>query len=128
MDEERGNDTFMATTTTALQMGLASEAAMPVAGQMRRRSIDPQTGRALEILGHAIEYLADEFAFQGRSLTADRGQIEAIQLLMAINRQIYLQCPEVLTFGQWLRSLLHPQSKVTAKPVDVGSKLGHGRA
>ena len=124
MGEERGKDTYMATTTTVLKMGLASEAAVPRAGQMRRRSIDPRTGRALEILGHAIEYLADEFAFQGGSFTADRGQIEAIQLLMAINRQIYLQCPEVPTFGQWLRTLLHRQSK----EIDVGSEFGHGRA
>ena len=128
MDEERSKDKFMATTATVLQMELASEAAMPAAGQMKRRSIDPETGRALEILGHAIEYLADEFAYQGGSLTRDRGQIDAIQLLMTINRQIYLQCPEVPTFGQWLRSLLHPQPKETAKAVEAGRELGHGRA
>lgn len=72
----------------------------------RRRSIDPASGRALEILGHAIEYLTDELGQSGGPALADNPQVEAIQLLMAVNRQIYLQCPEVKTFGQRCRSLL----------------------
>jgi len=74
--------------------------------QRRRRSISPEAGRALEILGHAIEYLADEFAHAGGSLSARDGQIEAMQLLMAMNRQVYFACPEVLTIGERLRALL----------------------
>jgi hypothetical protein len=74
--------------------------------QRRRRSISPEAGRALEILGHAIEYLADEFAHAGGSLSAHDGQIEAMQLLMAMNRQVYFACPEVLTIGERLRALL----------------------
>lgn len=72
----------------------------------RRRSIDPVSGRALEILGHAIEYLTDELVHSGGSVTASDPQIEAIQLLMSLNRQIYLQCPEVKRFGERCRSLL----------------------
>jgi hypothetical protein len=63
-----------------------------------RRRIPPLNGRALEILGHAIEYLADEYAFtveQMGQIESDDPRVEAIQLLMALNRQVYYSCPEV---------------------------------
>lgn len=62
---------------------------------MARRRIDPKSGHALEILGHAIEYLTDEHIHGGGPLSASDGRIQAIQLLMKINREIYYQCPEV---------------------------------
>ena len=55
-------------------------------------------GRALEMLGHAIEYLTDEYAlsaFQVGTLETGDPRIEAIQMLMALNRQIYYACPEI---------------------------------
>lgn len=58
-----------------------------------RRRPTPQSGRALEVLGHAIEYLADEYAVDSRSkgpLGNLDPRIEAIQLLKKLNRQIYL--------------------------------------
>jgi hypothetical protein len=73
--------------------------------------IDPQSGRALEMLGHAIEYLADEFALE----CMERGEIAqatgharvmAIELLKERNREIYLRCPIVPTFGERVRSFL----------------------
>ena len=73
----------------------------------RRRRISPEAGRALEILGHAIEYLSDEFTHAGGSLSAHNAQVEAVQLLMGINRQIYLACPEVPRMGTRWRKLLH---------------------
>lgn len=68
----------------------------------RKRLISVQSGRALESLGHAIEYLADEYLFEFHDAPAAwrTGRIEAIQLLMTINRQIYFDCPEVPTFKQ----------------------------
>jgi len=69
----------------------------------RRRRITPQAGHALEILGHAIEYLTDDNA----GMTPRNGQLEAVQLLMAVNRQIYYECPEVQTVGERLRAALH---------------------
>jgi hypothetical protein len=80
------------------------------AGVNRRRRIDPQAGRALEILGHAIEYLADEFVREGGSFSADNGRLQAVQLLMALNRQIYFECPELPPFGKRILSLLHLHS------------------
>ncbi len=70
----------------------------------RRRRISPQAGRALEILGHAIEYLTDEFVHDHGRLSAHEPRVEAIQILMARNREIYFDCPEVPTLGERLRA------------------------
>ena len=59
----------------------------------------------MEILGHAIEYLTDEFVHEGSSLTTGNPQVQAIQLLMALNRQVYLDCPPVLTLSERCRAL-----------------------
>ncbi len=63
-----------------------------------RRQLSQEAGQALEILGHAIEYLADECALDamqsGRLGSADP-RIEAIQLLKGLNRAIYFEGPEV---------------------------------
>jgi hypothetical protein len=64
-----------------------------------RRRISPQAGRALVILGHAIEYLSDEFVHEGGPVSLSDGRIEAIQLLMSVNRQIYFECPVILPLG-----------------------------
>ncbi len=73
----------------------------------RRRRITPQAGHALEILGHAIEYLTDEFVHANGGLTPGNSELEAVQLLMAVNRQVYYECPEVRTIGERLRAAFH---------------------
>jgi hypothetical protein len=85
---------------------------LPVASNVRvrrnrPRRITPQAGHALEILGHAIEYLTDEFVHHGGDMSARNPQLEAVQLLMGLNRQVYFECPEVITIGDRLRSMLH---------------------
>lgn len=72
----------------------------------RRRHISPPAGQALVVLGHAIEYLTDEFVHQGGSFSANNEELEAIQLLMALNRQVYFECPEVPSLGERFRGLL----------------------
>ena len=73
----------------------------------RRRIIDPRSGRALEILGHAIEYLTDEYVNErNTTLSATSTHIEAVQLLMSINRQVYFECPIAPTFGERCSSFL----------------------
>ncbi len=63
-----------------------------------RRQLSPEEGRAIEILGHAIEYLADEYCAdaqpKGRLGNADP-RIEAIQTLKELNRSIYYSATEV---------------------------------
>lgn len=105
----------MAATSRACEMPAAcrmpareAESAVAAAGRSvaRRRRISPQAGRALEVLGHAIEYLTDEFVCAGGSVSAYDAQVEAVQLLMCLNREIYLGCPEAPTLGDRLRALL----------------------
>lgn len=88
----------MATITTSAGPIPIATASCDVESRPRRRRITPQAGRALEILGHSIEYLADESIHRGANLEASSPDTEAIQLLMALNRQIYFECPEIPPF------------------------------
>jgi hypothetical protein len=91
----------------------ASVSAFPSARVLsnRRRRITPEAGRALGVLGHAIEYLTDEFLHQGIDYSPSDPQMQAVQLLMALNRQVYFECPELPTLGERCRALLRsPQA------------------
>jgi hypothetical protein len=77
----------------------------------RTRRLSREAGRAVEMLGHAIDYLTDEFALDcmsaGKgSLPGPNPRVAAIELLMASNREIYLSCPEVLPLPERLHSML----------------------
>lgn len=67
---------------------------------MVRRRISPQAGRALEILGHAIDYLTDEYVHHGGGFHPGDPELDAIELLMAANRAIYFECPRIPTLGE----------------------------
>lgn len=97
----------MASTTSnfVLHGAMPAIAATP-ARSARRRRVTPQAGRALEILGHAIEYLADEYVHNGGQFSASDSQVQAMRLLMNLNRSIYLDCPEIPTLGQRCFSVL----------------------
>ena len=95
------------TASGSLGASLPVPAARLAHGKIKRRRVSTQAGRALEILGHAIEYLADEYVHSEGSLSMHDGPVEAVQLLMSVNRQIYLECPEVPTIAERCRSLLH---------------------
>lgn len=81
----------------------------PLAVPLVRRQLSRESGRAVEILGHAIEYLADEYAAdrsdKGPLGSADP-RVEAIQVLKGLNRAIYLSGtevqPAIQRFKQWL--------------------------
>jgi hypothetical protein len=105
----------MAATTTNTITGFS----FPISAQAesnvrecpnRRRRTTPEAGHALEILGHAIEYLADEFVYEDGALSARNAQLQAVQILMALNRQVYFECPEVPTFVVRCLALLHLHS------------------
>lgn len=97
----------MAATVTAGR-GMAhvvSDSSAETAGG-ERRHISPAAGRALEILGHAIEYLIDEYIHEGGGFSQKDPQVQAVQLLMAINRQVYFECPMVPSFRERVRKFL----------------------
>ncbi len=96
-----------ASATTGIPIPASAPAASALHLRSRRRHITPQAGRALEILGHALEYLTDEFAYRGGSFSEHNAQLQAVQLLMALNRQVYFECPEAPTFGERCRAILH---------------------
>ena len=99
----------MAATTTTGLFFPATTSAVPLTSicTRRRRRITPQAGRALEILAHAIEYLTDEFVHTGLTFSARNDQLQAVQMLMALNRQVYYECPVAPNFRERCRALLH---------------------
>lgn len=97
--------------TTAADSSLTHVSEHAGAASRCRRRMSPTDGRAIEMLGHAIEYLADDFALECMSADAvsagaKHPRIAAIELLKARNREIYLRCPEVSTWGDRMRALL----------------------
>jgi hypothetical protein len=99
-----------ASTTSGFSLHAPSAAtttAAPALRTKRRRRISPEAGHALEILGHAIEYLSDEFVHSGGEVTQNNPQVQAVQMLMALNRQVYFSCPEVPSLGDRFLALLH---------------------
>jgi hypothetical protein len=97
----------MAATTTSLRIPAIAPAASVAKVRTGRRHIDPRSGRALEILGHAIEYLTDEFVEEGAPVSASDPRVQAVQLLMSVNRQVYFDCPIMPTFAERCRAFLH---------------------
>jgi hypothetical protein len=96
-----------ASTTSSFPVPFVAAPAQVLTARVnRRRRISPQAGHALEILGHAIEYLTDEFVHEGGTFSPNNAQLQAVQLLMAVNRQVYFECPEVPPLGKRILSML----------------------
>jgi hypothetical protein len=75
----------------------------------RRGSFDQ--GRALEILGHAIEYLSDSRMFSAGDATGrEQAEAEAIQIMTRASRAVFMECPEAVPLhrrvGRWLTARL----------------------
>lgn len=96
----------MTTSAVHLPLAPAENSTLPAEIPLgRRRRIDPAAGRALEMLGHAIEYLTDEYVHTGRVVSAGDPELRAVQILMERNREIYFACPVVRTLGERLWAL-----------------------
>jgi hypothetical protein len=70
-----------------------------------RRRPSPQQGRALEILGHSIEYLVDSYIAIASS-DGNKDDVEAAEILMKLNLQIFNECPEIVSVFERLRNSL----------------------
>lgn len=94
----------MAASTAGISLPVVAERITRPTTVLQRRSISPKSGRALELLSHAIEYLTDEYVQHAEALSTEDAELQAIQLLMELNRQVYFECPPVLTFAQRWRA------------------------
>lgn len=74
-----------------------------------RRRANLQQGRALEVIGHGIEYLVDSRLFLTSGLD-ERAEQEAIQIMMRASRAVFAECAEVVPLrrqvDQWLQKRL----------------------
>ena len=93
-------------TAIKFGIGVADHSLQREGCRRGNRRITEETGRALQILGHAIEYLTDEYVHETANLSASDPQIQAICLLMNLNREVYYECPVIPTFGERLASFL----------------------
>jgi hypothetical protein len=108
--EEAVKDEHMATSTVTTIHGRTSGvqkssavSMQPSARVQRRRHISPASGRALEILGHAIDYLSDEHIHRSGQFSLSDPRVQAVLMLIERNREIYLACPEVPSLGERFR-------------------------
>lgn len=79
-----------------------------------RRHISRESGRVIEVLAHAIEYLCDEAVHNGSTMSAGDPQLEAVQLLMSLQRAVYAECPPHVSVWSRLRSSI--ANTLAAKP------------
>ena len=106
----------MSSTSTASRGGLAGSSSEQDEPLMRsfsrqravRRRATPVQGRALESLGHAVEYLVDSRLFLSGIVQHD--EQEAQQILMQLSRSVFSECAEVVPLGrrlsQWMSERL----------------------
>lgn len=103
--EGKGSINMASVTTTGFAVcGIYRSQIVPTDDGIRRRYITADAGHALEILSHAIDHLTDELLHEGKRISAHNPQAEAIQMLMALNRQIYYECPIMPTFTERLQA------------------------
>lgn len=96
-------------TTSTLSVSHLSASSVPEVRSHARRHVGPQSARALQILRHSIEYLADKFVSDDAP-DSSCGKLEAIHLLMDLNKMIYTECPEVTRLSTAVWNWLTRQS------------------
>ncbi|NYF80424.1 hypothetical protein [Granulicella arctica] len=90
----------MSTSTVSVPF-LVPPPAPPCTAVIRRRP-NQQQGRALEMLGHAIEYLVDSrmFLVHERNMPAESS---AVQILSRASREVFATCAEIVPVRQRLK-------------------------
>lgn len=85
---------------------------VPAQATIRRRA-NIQQGRALEILGHAVEYLVDSRMFLIHE-PATRADAEATTILMRLSREVFTECAELVSPGRALHQWILRQIRSSA--------------
>ena len=59
-----------------------------------RRRPNMSQGQALEMIGHAIEYVYDSRVYRNNGQLSD-SEMQAVQILMRLSREVFQECKEV---------------------------------
>lgn len=94
----------MATTSILRFPSITATPQLPSLQPPARRRTTPVQGRALEILGHAIEYVVDSRLPEGGPSAAEN---QAIRVLMACSRAVFEDAAAVVPVhqrvGSWIQ-------------------------
>ena len=90
---------FVSLSSASKNAALPAAKASSAVKTLIRRRPDPTQGRALETLGHAIDYLADMRLWDEHSLPGDAA---AMRILMGCSRSVFRDCAEVVPVRQRL--------------------------
>ncbi len=87
----------------------------PSRPQFTPRRTTPQQGRALEMLGHAVEYLVDSRLPDGGPLPSEN---QAIRILMACSRAVFEESEAAVSVhqrvGSWVQTRFRRIAAATA--------------
>ncbi len=95
-----------ATSSNYSPAALPQPVALSAARTPHQRTISAHPARARTTLGHAIEYLTDQFVHDGESLVANNDRLEAVKLLMTLNRQVFFEYQQLPKWNVRFRSVL----------------------
>jgi len=101
----------MATSTVAgihVNSSTRQAAARAIAPESRRnrphrRRLSEKAKDALVMLGHASEYLIDDYIYEGGQFNIAEPRLQAGLLMISKSREIYFSCPEIPTHGERIR-------------------------
>ena len=120
-----------ATSLSASSLPSSDTASHSVAGEIAStgnlRRGNMQQGRALEALGHALEYLIDSRMFLVDE-PASSADAEAVQILASLSRAVFAECREVKPLRRRLRDWVvgRPTAAPSRAVVPV-QQLQHGK-
>jgi len=82
-------------TTTIPRLPAAWEEIIPAEQPDQRRFVTFRAWRTLRTLRHAIEYVAEEFLHDSVPPSIHNPRLQAVQLLMELQSDVYADCPEI---------------------------------
>jgi hypothetical protein len=94
----------MSTTSQGLSLP-ASSWVDPTSPALARRRVSARAAQGIELLRHAIQYLASEAIRDSIPPALQRERMQALKLLMDLNREVYFECPVAPTFAERCRRL-----------------------
>jgi hypothetical protein len=96
----------MSTSSQGFPLSASSWVDPASPARTRRRRVPPRAAQGIDILRSAIEYLANEVIRDSVPPALQYGRMQAVELLMALNREVYLACPVKRSFAERCRRFL----------------------